>query len=92
MLSYRAQDVHGLYLFADQHELKSQKNCRYSNGLLVCPEDVCGVPDTLPRHLQDEHVVLLRVIPLLDTVHLHVPDLPVRLQAARGNRSECCLS
>ncbi len=74
--------MHRLYLFADQHELKFQKNCRYNKGLLVGPEDVSGVPDPLARHLQDEHVVLLGVVPLLDTVHLHVPDLPVRLQAA----------
>ena len=32
-------------------------------------------------YLEYEDVVLLRIVALLDTVHLHLLDLPVRLQA-----------
>jgi hypothetical protein len=49
--------------------------------LLVVPEDVGGITDTLAHHLQDEDIVLLCVVALLDPVHLHLLDLPVRLHA-----------
>ena len=45
--------------------------------LLVGPEEVGGVLDALPLHLQDEDVVLLGAVPLLDVLQEHLLQPPV---------------
>ena len=50
--------------------------------LLVRPEEVGGVLDALPLHLQDEDVVLLGAVPLLDVLQEHL------VQAAVGGEAE----
>ena len=53
--------------------------------LLVRPEEVGGVLDALPLHLQDEDVVLLGAVPLLDVLQEHLVQAAVAGEAKEAN-------